>query len=116
MERLRAAITLVKVLQIKVDGQEASAWVKQAGPAIGVATVVFHSVVWQYMPQGERAAVYAALLAHGRRATREAPFAWLRMELDEAARQFQLRLSLWPTGEERLLAIVHPHGEFARWC
>ena len=37
--------------------------------------------------------------------------AWLRMEPapDNIARM-ELRLTLWPGGEERVLAAVHPHG------
>ena len=43
-----------------------------------------------------------------------APLAWLRMEgtrLDDA----ELRLTLWPGGEDRLLAHVHWHGAWVRW-
>lgn len=115
LSRLRAAIALARASNLEVEEQDASAWVRQAAPARGAATVVFHSVVMQYMPSAEQAEFRQVLEAHGARATREAPFAWLRMEPDLAARAFQLRLTLWPTGDHRLLADVHPHGNFAVW-
>lgn len=49
------------------------------------------------------------------RATAEAPFYWLRMELNEGVGQFELKLWNGWTDEDRLLAVVHPHGEFALW-
>ena len=115
IERLRSAIALATDFRMEVDAQEASQWVAQAAPEKGMSTTVFHSLVWQYMPPHEQAEVSAILLSHASRATPSAPFAWLRMELEEAAKQFQLRLTMWPSGEERLLAVVHPHGEFAVW-
>jgi hypothetical protein len=52
----------------------------------------------------------------GAQATLEAPFAWVRMEplLDNLA-VTELRLTLWPGGEDRLLAQVSPHAHWVRW-
>lgn len=99
----------------RCQGEEASRWIERAGPKAGAATVVFHSIVWQYMPPAEQAAVSAALRSHAARATRDAPFFWLRMEFNEAARQFELKLASWQGWDDRLLAVVHPHDEFALW-
>ncbi|HYP54817.1 MAG TPA: DUF2332 family protein, partial [Solirubrobacterales bacterium] len=43
-----------------------------------------------------------------RRATAEAPLAWLRME--PAGEWTDVRLSTWPDGESRLLARAGYHG------
>lgn len=116
MERLRAAVSLAKDFSFTVDEAQASHWVVQAGPMEGTATVVFHSIVWQYIPSAEQAEIFATLQRHAARATVDAPFFWLRMEFNEAARQFELLLWTGQTGKDRLLAVVHPHGEFVRWC
>ena len=53
--------------------------------------------------------------AAGARATRHAPLAWLRMEFYAAGAPAELRLTLWPDGDERTLARAHPHGEWVEW-
>jgi hypothetical protein len=115
MQRLRGAIALAEVSPVEVEAQQAVLWVGQAKPKSGAATVVFHSIVWQYIPPAEQAEIFATLQAHAAQATPDAPFFWLRMELNEAARQFELKLWTGEFQEDRLLAIVHPHGEFAKW-
>ena len=52
---------------------------------VGAATVLFHSIFWQYLPQVTQAAIRAALAIHGAAATRAAPLSWLRMEPAEGA-------------------------------
>jgi hypothetical protein len=115
LARLRAAIELGRAAGPEVEAQDAATFARRATPARGAATVVFHSVVMPYMPQAAQAELRDVVEAHGAGATREAPFAWLRMEPDADYRRFELWLTLWPTGEDRLLADVHPHGEFAIW-
>ncbi len=82
----------------------------------GAATVLYHSIFWQYLDPPTLAALLASVEDLGAQATPEAPFAWLRMEplLDNVART-ELRLTLWPGGEDRLLAEVSPHGHWIRW-
>ncbi|HEX7872915.1 MAG TPA: DUF2332 domain-containing protein [Sphingobium sp.] len=115
MTRLRAAIALAQDVPVQVEERQAAQWIGRAGPRAGAATVVFHSIVWQYIPAIEQQAIQATMLDHARQATVQAPFFWLRMEIDEDRRQFELRLWEGMTGADRLLAIVHPHGECARW-
>ena len=87
-----------------------------ASPSAGVASVVFHSVFFQYMPADSQAALVDTLIVHGAMATTAAPFAWLRMEPQPTIPSaMELRLTLWPGGEERCLAIVHPHGAWVDW-
>lgn len=115
LSRLRAAIELALASDLRVEAGGASTWVRCAIPIPGAATVVFHSIVMQYMPSAERSAFNLALESLGARATRDAPFAWLRLEPNLTGRGFQLSLTTWPSGEDRLLAEGHPHGEFAVW-
>src|SRR5262249_21178556 len=80
-----------------------------------VATVVFHSIVWQYLPDDERARVRRTIEEAGARATPAAPLAWLRFEPSADARRAELRLACWPGGDDRLLATAGFHGRPVRW-
>lgn len=78
------------------------------GPA-----AVQHSIVWQYLPVRERSAVTAVIEEEGRRATDEAPLAWVRYEPDEWDRdRAAVWVRRWPGGGDRLVAHVDYHG---RW-
>ncbi|HET9976819.1 MAG TPA: DUF2332 family protein [Burkholderiaceae bacterium] len=117
LERLRAAIALAQRLGVRVEQADALPWVRRAlaAPRAGVATVLYHSVMWQYMPETTRDALRAAIEAAGARATPAAPLAWLAFEPPNADAQMLLRLRLWPGGEPRVLADAHPHGRWVRW-
>ena len=117
MARFEAAADLAVRNTVVVESAVAVDWTRsRAAPRAGQATVVYHSVFWQYMPPESQAALQAANAAHGAAATAAAPLAWLRMEplLNDLTR-LQLQLTLWPGGEERLLAEVHPHGAKVEW-
>ena len=111
LERLRAALALAAEPRVEVEAAGAAAWVVErlAGPRPGLTTVVFHSIVIQYLPEEERRQFERQLLAAGGKATDAAPLAWLRME--PAGEMAEVRLTIWPDGEERLLARVGYHGD-----
>jgi len=115
--RLQGAITLAQREPPTVEAGDAADWVERelALPRGGVATVLVHSIVWQYLPPTTRERIEAAVAAAGQRATRDAPLAWLRMEFFAKDAPAELRLRLWPSGEERILARTHPHGEWVEW-
>jgi hypothetical protein len=112
---LRGAIEVAREVPVDVEAAPAGDWVEKrlAEPAEGLATVVFHSIVWQYVPRDERARVRSAITEAGERATADAPLAWLRME--PGGEQAEVRLTTWPGGEERLLAAAGFHGTPLRW-
>ncbi len=115
-ERLRLALDVAAAVPATVDEADAADWVaaQLAEPRPGVATVVFHSIVMQYLPPARRERFRAALHDAGRRASREAPLAWLQME-PETDEHAAIRLRLWPGGAEELLAEVGYHGAPVRW-
>ncbi len=118
LARLRGAIAVARAVPATLDHADAAGWVKgRFAPQHGTATVLFHSVMWQYMPPAAQAAVRAAIEAAGATADSNSPVAWLRMEPDpgSATLPMELRLTCWPDGEERLLARVHPHGTWVKW-
>ena len=67
----------------------------------------------QYLDDAERRRVRAAIERAGAAATADAPVAWLRMEPggDEA----DVRLRIWPGGEDTLVARSGYHGRPVRW-
>lgn len=99
----------------RIDRARAAAWleVQLAAPVRGVATVVFHSVVWAYLSDAEQSTVADCITAAGARAERDAPLAWLRLE--EAGPEKDLLLQVWPGGELRRLARADPHGRVVDW-
>jgi len=117
LQRFDAAVAMALAAGITVETADAAAWTKaNAAPASDVATVVCHSIFWQYLPAETQAALANAIAAHGAAATPNAPLAWLRME--PAPGQIvpiELRLTLWPGGRERRLAIVQAHGASVAW-
>lgn len=117
MERLRAAIDLARAAGIVVERSDAAAWVaERLRPQPGVVTVLYHSVMWQYMPAQTQAAITATLQSAGAAATAESPVAHLRLEPAHlSTSDMEVRLTLWPSGEERLLARAHPHGAWVEW-
>jgi hypothetical protein len=85
-----------------------------AGRREGVATVLFHSSMWWYVPRAEQRAIRDAVQRAGECADGRAPVAWLRAEPPDL-HCAELRLSVWPGGEDRLLARVAHHGQWVEW-
>ena len=117
LARIRAAIDLARQLGVTVEAADAVDWTaRRAAPKAGAVTVLYHSVFWQYMPAERQAALAATIEGLGRQAHAEAPFAWLRMEPPpQNIAAMEVRLTMWPGGEERILAEVHPHGAWVKW-
>jgi hypothetical protein len=117
LDRVRAAIGLARRTDIAVETADAADWAKaNVTPKSGLATVVYHSSFLQYPPPEVQAAIVGAIEAAGEGATTAAPLAWLRKEPSgEAFTHDEVRLTLWPGGEDRLLATAHPHGAQVNW-
>jgi hypothetical protein len=108
--RMEAALEVAEGLPVSLERGSAAAWAEQAlaEPAPGRATVIYHSIVSQYLSDEERDAFFGNVEAAGVRASADAPLAWLRMEpIDDRA---GLDLTIWPGGETRRLARVGYHG------
>jgi hypothetical protein len=110
IDRMRAALKVAAELPIELDRDPAAAWARRmlAEPVPGQATVIYHSIVSQYLSDEERDGLFSAIREAGERASDDAPLAWLRMEpADDRA---NLELTLWPGGRVRQLARVGYHG------
>ena len=117
--QLRDALKVAAAMPVQPERAPGPAWLAQRleTEAPGVVTVVYHSIVTQYLGDAGRAALLDVLTEAGTRATTEAPLAWLRFEPSrpDGGGRFQVHLTMWPGGGERLLAESHPHGPPVRW-
>ncbi|HEX2235288.1 MAG TPA: DUF2332 domain-containing protein [Actinomycetota bacterium] len=113
---LRAALEVARRVPAPVDEADAVTWVRTqlSERRDGVATVVFHSIVLQYLEEAARAELEDAIGSAGRAATSSAPVAWLCMEpLDADAAG--VWLTRWPGGRRRLIARAGYHGPPVIW-
>lgn len=117
LARLAAAIQVAVAHGVAVERADAAEWTaRRVRLATGAVTVLYHSSVWPYLPRETQASIAGTCAALGARATPDAPFAWLRKEPpDDDPIGDELTLTLWPGGETRTLAAVHPHGAWIRW-
>lgn len=81
-KRLHAAILLARENDVRVDRADAADWLarKLSAPLPEGATVIYHSVVWQYMTPETRQAITALVEAAGKRADAKHRLAWVRFE------------------------------------
>jgi hypothetical protein len=114
---LRAALDVARDVPVAIDRADIPDWLGRQldEPAPDRATVVFHSIVWQYLTDDERTTAEAVLATSGNRATADAPLAWLRLEPSPDLTHTELRVTTWPGGEDRLLARGHYHLGPVQW-
>jgi hypothetical protein len=118
MERLEAAIDVGKDHPFRLTGEDAADFVERelAQRPANAAFVLFHSIMWQYLPEATKTAITATLERHGARAKAAAPLAHLRMEpIPGESGHALLSLTMWPGGTPRHLAKVDFHGRWIEW-
>jgi hypothetical protein len=117
--RIDAAIALAAEQPPQIAHQDAGPFVDEMlaeAQQPGVTRVLFHSIVWQYIPQETRAHIEAAMAAAGAAATEDSLLAWVSLETNRETFRHELRVRFWPGGEEAtLLGCGHPHGAWAEW-
>jgi len=113
--RLDRAIEACARAPLTVQAADMLAWVPQrARPVSGAATIVMHSVVLDHLAPNQRLSFAEVVRDAGARATPDAPFAWLRMEM-EGAGTFATRVTLWPGEREMPIAESDGHGQKIVW-
>ena len=115
--RLAAAIDAFVADPAPIARADAADWVEAHVALLpGTATVVLHSIAFQYFPPASQARIAAHMATTEVAATAAAPLAWLRFEMPPGPPALpELRLTLWPGGDDRLLARAHPHGASVEW-
>lgn len=116
MERLDAALDIARRNPPVIDKADAADWIEQrlATRKPGEAFVLFHSIVWPYLPHKSRQRIEDLLARESENTTAESPICWLRMEPPH--QEFAaLWLTIWPGGETRQLANADFHGRWIEW-
>ncbi|MEO7569545.1 MAG: DUF2332 domain-containing protein [Croceibacterium sp.] len=119
MGRIEAASALAAKKPPRLERQDAGEFVAErlaAPQANGVTRMLYHSVMWQYLPKATRREITAAMEAAGAAAVPEKPLAWVKLETNRATFRHELSVRYWPGGEEWVtLSEAHPHGAWIIW-
>jgi len=119
MGRIEAAARLAAEKPPVIERKDAGTFVEElveAPQKPGVTRVLYHSVMWQYLPETTRRSITAAMEQAGARASADMPLAWVRLETNRATFRHELTVRYWPGGAEPvMLAEAHPHGAWVEW-
>ncbi|TIX52144.1 DUF2332 domain-containing protein [Alteraurantiacibacter aquimixticola] len=123
MARMDAAIAMATKMPPELVRRDAGEFVRQrlARPQeSGVTRVLFHTIMWQYLPAETRADITTMMDEAGAAATPDKPLAWVRLETNRETFRHELKVKYWPMneagGEEVVqLAEAHPHGAWVEW-
>jgi hypothetical protein len=119
MARIDAAACLAAERPPLLERKDAGDFVEQrlaATQDYGVARVLYHSVMWQYLPETTRRSITAAMENAGSKATAGRPLAWVQLETNRETFRHELSVRYWPGGEPpEILSEAHPHGAWIEW-
>ena len=119
MGRIEAATRLAAEKPPLLERKDAGDFVEErleTPQEAGVTRVLYHSVMWQYLPETTRRAITAAMEQAGAHATRERPLAWVRLETNRETFRHELSVRYWPDGDDPVtLSEAHPHGAWIAW-
>jgi hypothetical protein len=118
-ERLRGAVTIARAVPAEVRPEDAVTFVDQLELVDNTTTVLWHSVMWQYLSRDDQAAITDRLAVVGATASDRRRFAhlfmepWRRTTTDE--HEFLVVLTTWPGADRRVLGTAAPHGVPVTW-
>ncbi|MGH3315615.1 MAG: DUF2332 domain-containing protein [Nocardioidaceae bacterium] len=128
IDRLRAALRVAQVWPVEVRRQDAVTFVDRLDLVDDTVTVLWHSLLWQYLPEPQQREVAARIEQLGAQATDRRVFAHLMFEPQRRSAdsqdapdspdspvEFLVVLRVWPGGERRVLAEAAPHGIPTVW-
>ncbi|MGH3444011.1 MAG: DUF2332 domain-containing protein [Nocardioidaceae bacterium] len=119
LERLRGALQVAARVAAVVRRTDAVSFARSLELASGTTTVLWHSVMWQYLSAGDQRALTARIEELGASATTERPFAHLMLEpirrTPGAEHSFLVALRMWPGGARRILGDGAAHGIPTVW-
>jgi hypothetical protein len=122
LERAAAALKLAAAEGRRAERIDAAEWVEREfakPPVRGVCRLLFHTIVWQYLPAPTRARIEAVLERAGAEATVDAPVAHFAFETDYNPEGHKvgapMTLRIWPGGEVLELGRGDYHGRWAEW-
>lgn len=117
--RLRSALVLARAEPVSLVASGAGDYLESLELREGTHTVLWHSVMWQYLLQEEQQRVSERVQALGQAATETMPFTHLAFEprrLEPGGpHRFVVTATSWPSGQERVLGEAPPHGVPVTW-
>lgn len=119
LDRLRGALRVAQQMPVTVRSQGGGDFVGDLELADGRHTILWHSVMWQYVPAQEQQAISDRLEELGATATDDRTLTHLSFEprrvVPDGPHRFVVAATHWPGGAERLLGEAPPHGVPVRW-
>lgn len=113
-DRLRDAIAAARRIPMAIDRADAREWLaSEVALRDGYLTVVMQSALFEHLPQDVRTTIVDRIQRLGFAATHAGPFAWVRMEA--AASAYETRATIWPDGDDALLATSDGHAQGIAW-
>lgn len=116
LRRLRGAIELASRIPADLREEPASATVAGISLEPGCWTVLWHSIMHQYLDAEQVAAVEVGVAALAAAATGQARFAHVSFELVRNTADIPVELGTWPGGIRRKLGTAPPHGMPVTWA
>ena len=117
--RLSGAIEVARSEPVLVERAGAASYVEGLELREGHMTVLWHSVMWQYVPRDQQERVTARLAQLGTTATDESPLVHLFAEptrrTPEDRHRFWVVAETWPGGGRDFLGQMAPHGLPVTW-
>ncbi len=114
-ERLRGALELAARIPADLRAESASATIAGTRLEPGTWTVLWHSIMHQYLDSGQAREVADGVAALGAAATGSARFAHVTLELVSGTADIPVELTTWPGGRRRRLGTAPPHGIPVTW-
>ena len=120
LERLRGALAVAQDHPPAVRRLGAADFVEQIALQDGAITVLWHSVMWQYLPAVERERISQRIQQLGEQSDADGSrFVHLFLEptrrTPEDEHEFLVVLTTFPGGERRILGRAAPHGLPVTW-
>ena len=122
--RLAGAIELARSRPVEIEQADAASYVDRLGVVPGAVTVLWHSVMWQYVPHPQQQRVVARLSSLGAAAGADSPLVHLFAEptrrTPDDEHRFWVCAETWTgagasDGERVFLGQMAPHGVPVTW-
>ncbi|WP_236632227.1 DUF2332 domain-containing protein [Caulobacter sp. BP25] len=117
-KRLEAALQIASIHPPRVDQGDAMTWLNERleePQPEGRGRAVIHTMFIQYLSDQDRLQIDETMEQAGARASDKRPLLRIGFEWTPDRSKVELRLTQWPTGSTRVLAICHPYGDWLDW-
>lgn len=119
LARLRGAFEIAARVPVALERSDAVRSLTELRLEPGTTTVVWHSVMWQYLPDDDQRSAQARIDELAGEADSRQPFAHLMLEPlrrePDRDREFLVVLQMWPGGDREVLGAAAPHGVPVIW-